>query len=59
MSQWEEDRDLVEELCAIEDGLSDWEVEFVESISKWVLEEKRVLTARQRETAERIAGEKG
>lgn len=50
--QLAEDRKLVERLCKIEEGLSDWEVSFVESLSRWV--ESRELTPAQRERAFQI-----
>lgn len=50
----EEDEDLVAELCEIESGLSDWEVEFVDSIARH-LENFGTLTTRQRTKAEQIA----
>ena len=28
-------RDMVDALCDVEDGLSDWAVEFIDSMSKW------------------------
>ena len=49
-----ENEDLIEALCEIEEGLTEWEVEFVDSISKQNYE----LTTRQREIAERIFDEK-
>lgn len=48
-----DDQALVRELEAIDGGLSAWEVEFIESISRQV--ETRPLSERQRATAERIA----
>lgn len=47
------DRDLVEELCAIEEGLTEWEVTFVESVTASVLKGFR-LSQKQRATANRI-----
>lgn len=54
-----DDEATVQALCAIEDGLTAWEVEFVESVAAQVIDERRPLTERQRETAERILEEKG
>ena len=54
----EEDNELVESLCEIDEGLSEWEVEFVESLSKW-LEWNATLTAKQRTKALQIFEEKG
>ena len=42
-----EHRDLVRDLCDIEEGLSEWEVGFVESIARRVEDGERALTARQ------------
>ena len=52
------DRDLVDALLAIETGLTDWELDFVESIDTW-LDEHESLTDNQREVAERILEERG
>lgn len=45
------DEDLVEELCDIEEGLTGWETEFVESIAARVLGDRRKLTEDQRAKA--------
>lgn len=42
-----QDRQLCEALCDIEEGLSDWEVEFVEGIARQVHDEKKGLTPKQ------------
>jgi len=52
------DSDLVEELNEIGFGLTEWEVDFIESINT-VVDNGRSLTERQREVAERILEEKG
>ena len=44
------DKELIESLCGIETGLTDWEVGFVESVSK----QKFPLTPKQRSKAEKI-----
>lgn len=49
-----DDRKLADELCEIEWGLTDWEVEFVESIARQVHDDKRALTPDQRKKAEQI-----
>lgn len=54
-----DDRLLVRALCEIEDGLNEWEQEFVESVSKQVLDQHRPLTDRQRSKAETILEDKG
>ena len=51
------DAELVEELCEIEDGFSEWEVEFVESIAKW-MEDHDSLTDGQRQKADQIYHDK-
>ena len=57
MNQHDEDKELVAALCEIESGLSEWEVDFVDDISRSV--EKQPLSQRQREKAEQILDEKG
>lgn len=47
------DHDLVDELLGIESGLSEWEVEFAESLDDW-LGKGRSLTDRQRGKAQEI-----
>ena len=46
------DRALVKRLLAIEDGLSEWELRFIESIARWV--EGQALTPAQRNRAEQL-----
>lgn len=53
-SQIEEDRALVRRLLAIEEGLTEWEESFVESISRWV--DHSPLTDAQRARALQIDG---
>ena len=48
-----EDRSLVEELCDIDEGLTPWELEFVESVAKYV-EGGGFLSDKQRGIAEKI-----
>lgn len=50
------DMELVDELCEIEEGLSDWEVEFVDSIAK-ALRRYGSLTPPQRVKAEQVYAE--
>lgn len=45
------DAEIVADLCEIERGMSEWEVEFVESLAKQVRSSGYALTARQREKA--------
>ena len=52
------DRELVAWASDIEDGLTEWEVEFVESLNRW-LEDRGALTDKQRSTLERIVEKKG
>ena len=47
--QLADDRALVARLTAIEDGLTEWEVRFVESLARWV--ESGPLTTAQRDRA--------
>lgn len=47
------DKELTDSLCEIDRGLSDWEVDFVESLAKQV-ESNRKLSDKQRTIAERI-----
>lgn len=47
------DRVLVEDLCAIDHGLSGATIDFIESIAAWV-EGGKALTSKQREVAEKI-----
>ena len=53
-----DDKELIEALCDIEEGLSPWEVEFVDSLHKWLKIHPK-LTARQRRKAEEIWEDKG
>ena len=46
------DKELVESLCDIEDGMSEWEVEFVDSIDKQ-FRQRGTLTLGQRKKARR------
>jgi hypothetical protein len=56
--QIDEDRALVARLCEIDDGLSEWEVRFVESVARQVLD-NRVMTATQRARAQQIEEDRG
>lgn len=49
-----DDRKLVNELCDIEEGLTDWEVDFVEGIARQVHDDKRALSPKQRLIAVQI-----
>lgn len=51
------DNVLVQELCKVDHGLTEWEVKFVEDISKQVLDRKEKLTDKQRRKALDIWGE--
>lgn len=53
MADAKSDARMVAELCEIDEGLTPWEVEFVESIAAQV-ERGRELSDKQRSTAERI-----
>lgn len=52
------DDEITKRLCDVEEGLSEWETEFVDSVRRRVLVSKQRLTPRQREVCERIAEEK-
>lgn len=43
----QQDRELVDELCELEYGLTEWEVDFVEDVAKQVHDEKRGLSPNQ------------
>ena len=45
---------MVKELCDLEDGLTPWEVEFVERVSRWTGD----FTDRQAHTIEKIWNER-
>lgn len=57
---YDEDCELVERLDALleEDRLSDWEIDFSESIHERVVKHRQVLTDPQRDKAESILSEK-
>jgi hypothetical protein len=57
-TQRETDLASVEEANNIEEGLSDWEVEFIESLNKW-LKGNDTLTPKQRAKLESILTAKG
>lgn len=42
-----QDRQLVDSLCEIDRGLTEWEVEFVEDVARQVHDQKRGLTPAQ------------
>lgn len=48
-----DDAEIVEALCDVDEGLSEWEVEFVDSLAKW-LKDRGPLTEKQRAKAEQI-----
>ena len=43
-------RELLEELCQVDEGLTSWECDFVDSVSSW----EGLLTTKQGETIEKI-----
>ena len=47
------DKELLDQLCDIEHGLTDWEVGFVDSVSRWV-DDRPYLTVTQRQKAQEI-----
>jgi len=52
------DREIIDWLCSIEEGLTDWEVNFIESITRQ-FESKGCLSDPQRKVAKRICWERG
>lgn len=55
VDQLNEDTKLVEALLLIEEGLTEWEVNFIESVYSQLKKYNRPLSHKQRETCERIA----
>lgn len=53
------DADIVNDLCDIDHGLTEWEVSFIESVAEQVIDNGRNLTDKQRAIVERILDEKG
>jgi len=58
-SRYELDDADVKALCEIEEGLSEWEVGFVESVHEWVVDKKRCLSDKQRARVQKILEEHG
>lgn len=58
MCQWT-DKELIQALCEINEGLNDWELGFVDDIAQRALVKKEALTPRMRKKAEQILSEKG
>lgn len=58
MATIDDDRLLTDKLCDIDEGLNEWEVNFVESIAKQT-ERGEILTPAQREKANEILDKKG
>lgn len=52
-------RALIDELCEIDDGLTPWEIKFVESIAALVIDRGVSLSEKQIAIAERIRDSKG
>ncbi len=52
-----QDRELIDALCEIDHGLTEWEVEFVEGISHQVHDDKRGLSPKQLQIALKIQEE--
>lgn len=46
-----DEKQIVEELCEIDHGLTEWEINFVEAMHTRVIDERTVMTPRQREVA--------
>jgi|CXWL01.1.fsa_nt_gi hypothetical protein len=49
-----DDRELMETLAEIDEGLSDSDVDFVDSLAKQVLDRNKLLSTKQRPIAEKI-----
>ena len=49
-----DDRILADKLCEIDDGLTDWEVDFVEGIARQVHDQKRALSPKQFQMANNL-----
>lgn len=55
-----DDRDLIRSLCDLEEGLSEWEVEFVDDIAQRMKADPGMtLTLKQRAKATEIANREG
>lgn len=50
----ETDQELVDELCDVEDGLTEWEIEFADSLAKHLDTPGNTLSLKRRATLERI-----
>lgn len=48
------DEALVRDLLAVDDGLTDWELGFIESLAEFLFDKGRALTDRQRAKADQI-----
>jgi hypothetical protein len=61
MAATQRDTDLaaVKAANAIEDGLNSWEVEFIESLNRWMSAPSAILTDKQRLKLEAILTTKG
>ncbi len=53
MTSWT-DREIVDELCEIDAGLNDWELDFVQDIARRVMTNVYTLSDAQRHKAEEI-----
>ncbi len=53
------DRRLLEKLCAIDHGLTEWEMDFIDDTAKKVFDKKKALTEGQLKMAKTILKEKG
>jgi hypothetical protein len=53
------DREIVDALCDIEEGLTEWEVDFVEGIAKQVHDDHKCLTLDQWKKALEVLEDKG
>lgn len=51
---WQLDKELVEALCEIDSGLSDWELDFINSLAQDFAEYGQGMSVGQRQKAEEI-----
>jgi len=59
MSTVQEDQKEVRTALDIDKGLSSWEVGFLESIAKWVIDDGNPLTSKQRSKLDQILEKHG
>ena len=55
----QKDRDLIDALCEIDHGLTEWEMDFIDDVARQVHDQKRALTPAQLKKALEIQDDKG